>query len=77
MSGVTEPEALAWWVRWCATEGHDPATATATVLADAVLDALNDGWSGWQLEAVVEAVGELTGLWRTPAWAMLRLGLPA
>lgn len=74
---VTEPEALAWWAGWCAREGHDPTTADARALADAVLDARNAGWADAELVVLVEAVGEVTGSWRTSGWATLRLGIHA
>lgn len=74
---MTEPDALAWWASWCAAEGCEPATADASALADAVLDAINADWSDQELVVLVEAVGTLTGLWRTREWVTLRLGLHA
>lgn len=54
-----------------------PATADASALADAMLDARNAGWTDGELVVLVEAVGTPTGLWRTSEWATLRLGLHA
>lgn len=77
MGTVTEPESLAWFEEWCATAGLDRAAATVSTLGDAMLDAALSGWSDRDLVVLVEAVGTLTGLWRTSEWATLRLGVDA